>query len=56
MLAGVNLAKQAYDILPKMIKGGGDGMMTVELLTAAGFPANEGWYATIASPHLTDDA
>ena len=25
--AGVKLAKQAYDIIPKMIKGGGDGVV-----------------------------
>ena len=56
MQAGVKLAKQAYDIMPKMTKGGGDGMMGPELLTAAGFPASEGWYTTNASPHLTDEA
>jgi branched-chain amino acid transport system substrate-binding protein len=54
--AGVKLAKQAYDIIPKVIKGGGDGVQGPEMLTAVGYPANEGWYATIASPHLTEDA
>jgi branched-chain amino acid transport system substrate-binding protein len=53
--AGTKLAKQAYDIVPKMIKGGGDGLYGPEMLTAVGFPAAEGWYATIASPHLTGD-
>jgi branched-chain amino acid transport system substrate-binding protein len=53
--AGVKLAKQAYDIVPKMIKAGGDGMYGANLLDGAGFPAVEGWYATIASPHLIDD-
>jgi len=53
--AGVKLVKQAYDIIPKMTKGGGDGMVGPEYLKGAGFPASEGWYATIASPHLTDD-
>jgi branched-chain amino acid transport system substrate-binding protein len=53
--AGVKLAKQAYDIVPKMIKAGGDGMYGPEMLTAVGYPANEGWYATIASPHLSGD-
>ena len=53
--AGVKLAKQAYDIIPKVIKGGGDGMYSAEMLSAAGFPAAEGWYATIASPHVTED-
>ncbi len=37
-----------------MIKGGGDGVQGGSFLTGAGFPAVEGWYATIASPHLTD--
>ncbi len=53
--AGVKLAKQAYDIVPKMIKGGGDGVQGPEMLTAVGYPANEGWYATVASPHVTED-
>ena len=53
--AGVKVAKEAYDILPKVIKAGGDGMMAAALLTGAGFPAVQGWYATIASPHLTGD-
>ena len=54
--AGVKLAKQAYDIIPKMIKGGGDGVYSVEMLNGVGYPANQGWYATIASPHTTEDA
>ena len=54
--AGVKLAKQAYDIVPKLIKGGGDGVQGPEMLTAVGYPANEGWYATVASPHVTEDA
>jgi branched-chain amino acid transport system substrate-binding protein len=54
--AGVKLAKQSYDIVPKMIKGGGDGVQGPEMLTAVGYPANEGWYATVASPHVTEDA
>jgi branched-chain amino acid transport system substrate-binding protein len=53
--AGVKLAKQSYDILPKMIKGGGDGIYSAEMLSAAGFPAADGWYATIASPHALED-
>ena len=49
--AGVKLAKQAYDIVPKMLKAGGDGMQSADLLKGAGFPAVDGWYATVASPH-----
>jgi len=53
--AGVKLAKQAYDIVPDMIKGGGDGVHGGSFLTGGGFPAVEGWYSTIAGPHLTED-
>jgi branched-chain amino acid transport system substrate-binding protein len=51
-LAGVKLVKQSYDILPKIIKGGGDGMYSSSVLKGAGFPAVEGWYATIAAPYV----
>jgi len=53
--AGVKLAKQAYEIIPDVVKAGGDGMQSADLLKGAGFPAVEGWYATVASPHVTDD-
>ncbi len=53
--AGVKLTKQSYDIIPNVIKAGGDGVLGPEMLTGAGFPAAEGWYATNASPHMTDD-
>jgi branched-chain amino acid transport system substrate-binding protein len=53
--AGVKLAQQAYEIIPTMVKGGGDGMVAPEMLTRVGFPAAEGWYATVASPHVTED-
>ncbi len=53
--AGVKLAKQAYDIIPNVIKAGGDGVESSDFLTGAGFPAVEGWYATVASPHVTED-
>jgi branched-chain amino acid transport system substrate-binding protein len=51
----VKLAKQSYDIIPKTIKGGGDGVVGPTMLTAVGYPANEGWYGTIASPHVVGD-
>ncbi len=54
-LAGVKLAKQAYEIIPNAIKGGGDGIWGTDFLTAGGFPAVEGWYATQASPELVGD-
>jgi branched-chain amino acid transport system substrate-binding protein len=53
--AGVKLAKQAYDIIPNVIKAGPDGMTSSDLLNGAGFPAVEGWYTSIAAPHLTED-
>jgi branched-chain amino acid transport system substrate-binding protein len=53
--AGVKLAKQAYEIIPNVIKGGPDGMTSADLLSGAGFPAVEGWYTTIAAPHLVND-
>jgi branched-chain amino acid transport system substrate-binding protein len=53
--AGVKLAKQAYDIIPNVIKAGPDGMYSSDLLNGAGFPAVEGWYTTIAAPHLVED-
>jgi branched-chain amino acid transport system substrate-binding protein len=53
-LAGVKLVKQSYDILPKIIKGGGDGMYSSSILKGAGFPAVDGWYATIAAPYVFD--
>ncbi|MDQ2802919.1 MAG: branched-chain amino acid ABC transporter substrate-binding protein, partial [Pseudomonadota bacterium] len=55
MQAAVKVAKQGYDIIPKVIKAGGDGVMTPDMLTAVGFPAAENWYVTNASPHMTDD-
>ena len=54
--AGVKLAKQAYDLVPNLIKAGGDGMYGPSILQGAGFPAADGWYATVACPHMMDDA
>ncbi len=55
MQAGVKVAKQGYEIMPKVVKAGGDGVYSPEMLTAVGFPSAEGWYATNASPHMTED-
>ena len=54
-LAGVKVVKQSYDVLPKIIKGGGDGVYGASLLQGAGYPAVEGWYATIAAPYLAEN-
>ena len=51
----MKLIKQSYEILPDIKKAGGDGMVGADLLKGAGFPACQGWYATIASPHMVDD-
>jgi branched-chain amino acid transport system substrate-binding protein len=53
--AGVKLAKQSYEIIPSIIKAGPDGMVSSDLLSGAGFPAVDGWYTSIAAPHLTED-
>jgi branched-chain amino acid transport system substrate-binding protein len=53
--AGVKLAKQAYDIIPNVIKGGGDGVQGGSFLKGGGFPAVEGWYSTNAGPHVVED-
>ena len=53
--AALKLFKQSYDILPSIIKAGGDGIVTADLLKGAGFPACQGWYATLAAPHMVDD-
>jgi branched-chain amino acid transport system substrate-binding protein len=54
-LAGIKLVKQSYDIIPKIIKAGGDGCYSAALLKGAGFPASDGWYATIASPYIAEN-
>jgi branched-chain amino acid transport system substrate-binding protein len=54
--AGVKLAKQSYDLIPDAIKAGGDGMYGPSILQGAGFPAADGWYATVASPHMMEDS
>jgi branched-chain amino acid transport system substrate-binding protein len=53
--AGIKVVKQSYSIIPNVLKGGGDGVYEPEILIGGGFPAAEGWYATIAAPHLLDD-
>jgi branched-chain amino acid transport system substrate-binding protein len=35
---------------------GGDGLHQQAILSAGGFPAAQGWYSTIAAPHMLDDA
>jgi branched-chain amino acid transport system substrate-binding protein len=54
-LAGTKLVMQSYDVLPNVVKAGGDGIHQ-SILGGAGFPAADGWYTTIAAPHLLADA
>jgi branched-chain amino acid transport system substrate-binding protein len=54
-LAGAKLVKQSYDILPDVVKGGGDGVHTPDMLTGGGMPAVQGWYATSAAAHVLDN-
>jgi len=53
--AGIKLAKQVADVMPNVVKLGGDGMQGGDILKGVGFPAVEGWYVTIASPHVSED-
>jgi branched-chain amino acid transport system substrate-binding protein len=40
--------------MPNVIKCGGDGLVDGGILSAVGFPAIEGWYATQATPDALD--
>ena len=51
----VKLAKQAYEVIPNVVKGAGDGLIGADFLKGTGFPAADGWYATVPSPHVMDD-
>ncbi len=55
-LAGAKVVKQSYDILPDIVKGGGDGVHTPDMLTGGAMPAIQGWYATSAAAHVLDEA
>src|SRR5271170_2449045 len=54
-LAAGKLAKQSYQVVPDVIKAGGDGVYSAALLKGAGFPAMQNWYATIAAPYLAEN-
>jgi branched-chain amino acid transport system substrate-binding protein len=51
---GVKLARQAYDLLPNVVKGAGGGMYKSDVLKGAGFPAVEGWFISAVAPHVLD--
>ncbi|MGH7118300.1 MAG: branched-chain amino acid ABC transporter substrate-binding protein [Acetobacteraceae bacterium] len=50
--AGVKLAKEAYNVIPNVIKAGTDALLGGSFLKAVGFPAANGWYVTVAAPSL----
>jgi branched-chain amino acid transport system substrate-binding protein len=54
-LTGTKLAKQSYDVVPNIIKAGGDGVYSAAVLKGAGFPAMQGWYVTIAAPFIAEN-
>jgi branched-chain amino acid transport system substrate-binding protein len=53
--AGLKVAKQSYDIIPQTIKAGGGGLYGGGFTAQVGFPAAEGWYVALTSPHLEGD-
>ncbi len=53
--AGVKLASQAYEIMPKVFKLGSDGIYDLDFPKQAGKEAAEGWYASNASPEMLTD-
>jgi branched-chain amino acid transport system substrate-binding protein len=52
--AGLKLAKQAYEVMPKVPKLGGDGMYSADFIEQGG-PAADGWYASIAAPNSIEE-
>jgi branched-chain amino acid transport system substrate-binding protein len=55
MQAAAKLAPQAYEIMPKVVKAGSDGIYDLSWPKQSGKEAVEGWYCTQASPELVTD-
>ena len=55
MQAAVKLARQAYEIMPNVIRLGSDGIYDLSLTEQAGKEAAEGWWASNASPDMLSD-
>ena len=53
--AAVKLARQAYEVLPKVHKLGSDGLYDLAFPEQAGKEAAEGWWASNASPDMLSD-
>jgi branched-chain amino acid transport system substrate-binding protein len=55
MQAAAKLAPQAYEIMPKVVKAGSDGVWDLSWPKQSGKESVEGWYCTQASPELVGD-
>jgi len=55
MQAAAKLAPQAYEIIPRVVKAGPDGIYDLSWPKQSGKEAVEGWYCTQASPELVTD-
>jgi branched-chain amino acid transport system substrate-binding protein len=55
MQAAAKLAPQAYEIMPRTIKAGSDGIYDLSWPKQSGKEAVEGWYCSQASPELVTD-
>jgi branched-chain amino acid transport system substrate-binding protein len=55
MQAAAKLAPQAYEVMPRVIKAGSDGIYDTSWPKQSGKEAIEGWYCTQASPELMTD-
>lgn len=53
--AAVKVARQAYEVVPKVHKLGSDGIYDLGFMEQAGKEASEGWWASNASPDMLDD-
>ena len=55
MQAAAKLAPQAYEIVPRVVKAGSDGVYDLSWPKQSGKEAVEGWYLSQASPELVTD-
>jgi branched-chain amino acid transport system substrate-binding protein len=55
MQAAAKLAPQAYEIMPRVVKAGSDGIYDLSWPKQSGKEAVEGWYCSQASPELVTD-
>ncbi|MGH7322372.1 MAG: branched-chain amino acid ABC transporter substrate-binding protein [Candidatus Rokuibacteriota bacterium] len=55
MQAAAKLAPQAYEIMPRVVKAGSDGVYDLSWPQQSGKEATEGWYCSQASPELVTD-